>query len=245
MLVLNGGGLPTLLRCRDQYAGGPTALGRLARPRHADRIADTIAAGFTVGVDNDAFSGWDLGRFVAMLEKIEHAAWGRRLTWPERCAPFLVPGGRPWPDMVEPPRPHPGLRFVTVPDVPFDHNATLRRFYEWGPLMANMPSAFCAQDGCTPDTVPWSWPNLTAVFIAGGDKFKLSPMAASIARAAKERGLWVHAGRVNSRKRIRYFLGLDCVDSIDGTGFDRFRNTHLPWALQLAARHEPYQGVFL
>lgn len=58
---------------------------------------------------------------------------------------------------------------------------------------------------------------------------------ADICREGKRRGLWIHGGRVNSRRRIRYMLGLGCVDSIDGTGFDLYRDTHLEWGLREVA----------
>lgn len=59
----------------------------------------------------------------------------------------------------------------------------------------------------------------------------MSQEMADICREGKKRGLWIHAGRVNSAKRIRYMRGLEFVDSIDGTGFDKWRDTHLGWGL--------------
>jgi hypothetical protein len=62
--------------------------------------------------------------------------------------------------------------------------------------------------------------------------FKLSDQMAAICREGKRRGLWIHAGRVNTPDRIDHMLGLGFVDSIDGSAFDKFRDTHLPWALK-------------
>ena len=70
MLLLNGGGLPTLLRCRQQFTPFGANLGRLARPRHIGKLCETLDAGFKVGIDNDAFSGWSLHRYVVQLGRI-------------------------------------------------------------------------------------------------------------------------------------------------------------------------------
>jgi hypothetical protein len=68
--------------------------------------------------------------------------------------------------------------------------------------------------------------------IGGSTDFKLSDQMAAICQEGKRRGLWIHAGRVNTRDRIDHMLGLGFVDSIDGSAFDKFRDTHLPWALK-------------
>jgi hypothetical protein len=236
VLILNGGGLPTLERCRTQYAGGDTHLGRLARPRHISKLRASLDAGFKIGVDCDAFSDWNLDRFVAMIGQIERQLWGRVLTHTERIA-ALAPIGldRPmgWPPVLKPPPAcHPNLLFVCVPDVPFDAAATARRWSEWAPLLSHLPLALCVQDGATLTGIPWAWPNLRCLFMAASTDFKLSDQMAAICREGKRRGLWIHAGRVNTPDRIRHMLGLGFVDSIDGSAFDKFRDTHLPWALK-------------
>lgn len=234
MIILNGGALPTLLRCRDAYSGGRQHLGRLARPRMCARLPETLAAGFVVGADNDRFSSWSTGRFLRQLLLLEVAAFGRQLTWAERAAPL----GR-FPGTTRPLAAHPGLRFVTVPDVPFDAAGTLQAFWEWAPMMSALPLAFCVQDGANAAGVPWGWPGLRALFMAGGTDYKLGVEMAAVCREGKRRGLWIHAGRVNTWKRVEYLLGLDFVDSIDGTGFDMFRDTHLPWALEAVSGSRP------
>ena len=120
----------------------------------------------------------------------------------------------------------PGCLFVTAPDVVGDHHATLERFHRWQPIIRahNLPVAFVAQDGVTPDTVPWA--DLDAVFIGGTTEFKLGPDAAQVARETKRRGVWLHVGRVNSLRRMRYCHQLG-VDSIDGTNFARWNDSKL------------------
>jgi hypothetical protein len=239
VLILNGGGLPTLERCRTQYPAGRAHLGRLARPRHISRLRATLDAGFKVGIDCDAFSNWSLDRFVAMIGQIERQNWGQVLSHTERIA-ALAPIGLdgptaspswPVPRSQTPLVWHENLLFVCVPDVPFDAEATARRWSDWAPLMSHLPLALCVQDGATVAGIPWAWPNLRCLFMAGSTDFKLSAEMAAICREGKRRGLWIHAGRVNTRDRIRHMLGLGFVDSIDGSAFDKFRDTHLPWAL--------------
>lgn len=74
-----------------------------------------------------------------------------------------------------------------------------------------------------------------ALFIGGSTEFKLSEFAATLAQMAKRRRKWVHMGRVNTRRRVRYAASIGC-DSIDGTNFSMYRRTNLPWALEMAAQ---------
>ena len=238
MLLLNGGGMPTLERCRRQYPGGWKHLGRLARPRHIHKLRESLDAGFKVGVDNEAFCGWCLDRFVDMVGQIELALYGRVLTHAERLAAALR-ASTGLPEFLQhlpalPPR-HANLLFVTVPDTPFDAAATARQFADWAPLLSHLPLALCVQDGAGDIGIPWNWPGLRCLFMAGSDSYKLSTEMADICREGKKRGLWIHGGRVNSIRRIRYMKSLGCVDSIDGTGFDKYRDTHLDWGLREVA----------
>ncbi|GAB3902390.1 hypothetical protein GCM10029964_092800 [Kibdelosporangium lantanae] len=230
------GGLPTLLRCRAQYAELGAHLGRLARPRHIGRLLETLDAGFLVGVDNDAFSDWNAERFCVQIGRIEKALFGRVLRPWERVDPVATIPPESWALIgMTPPAPlpawHPNLLFVTVPDVPCDARATLDRFAAWAGMVSHLPLAFCVQDGAEAAGIPWDWPNLRCLFMAGSTGYKLSQEMADICREGKRRGLWIHGGRVNTRRRIRYMLGLGCVDSVDGSGFDKFRDAHLGWGL--------------
>lgn len=106
--------------------------------------------------------------------------------------------------------------FATAPDVVGDADATLERsapFY--APIRAlGYPVALVAQDGLTPDRVPWA--DIDALFIGGSTDWKLGAAARLLITEAKARGLFVHIGRVNSHRRMRYahFVG---ADSVDGT----------------------------
>lgn len=124
----------------------------------------------------------------------------------------------------------PGCRFVVAPDVVGDWMRTRRLFNIWEAPIADtrLPVAYVAQDGQPATHLPWE--RIGALFVGGTTEFKLSVEAERLAREAKERGLWLHMGRVNSRKRFDYARAIGC-DSIDGTSFSRFRNRWLPPAL--------------
>lgn len=123
----------------------------------------------------------------------------------------------------------PGCLFVAAPDVVGDWDATLKRFYEWLPEMVGcgQPIAVVLQDGC--EAIP-DMPEIAAVFVGGTTVWKLSETARRLVADARSRGLWVHMGRVNTRRRIKMALAWD-VDSVDGTQWSRWRHTHLPWGL--------------
>lgn len=118
-------------------------------------------------------------------------------------------------------------RFAVAPDVVGDWLATLERFDEWEPRMhaEGFPVALVAQDGATPDTTPWE--RLDALFIGGSTAWKLSAESVAMIRAAKARGLWVHIGRVNSLRRLRW-AAAHGADSADGTFLTFAPNENLP-----------------
>lgn len=106
--------------------------------------------------------------------------------------------------------------FATAPDVVGDAAATLELS---APMFAPIRQlgyrvAFVAQDGL--ESLPVPWDDFDALFIGGTTDWKLGDAAARIAREAKARGKWVHMGRVNSLRRMRYAETIGC-DSADGT----------------------------
>jgi hypothetical protein len=128
-----------------------------------------------------------------------------------------------------------GCVFMTAPDVVQDHEATLLLFRAWlGTIQAyGFPVAFVLQNGVTIKSVPWD--SIAAVFIGGDDSFKYSLQLALIVKEAKQRGKWVHMGRVNTIERINLCNRLKC-DSFDGTCYSRFLNTYVP-------KHLPYYAT--
>jgi len=111
-------------------------------------------------------------------------------------------------------QPYAGTCIAAVcPDVVGDAAATLARFDVYEPVIRRYgyPVAFVTQDGLTLAAVPWE--RFEVLFVGGTDKHKLTESYPFILEA-KQRGKWVHVGRVNGRDRIeRYWM----ADSVDGT----------------------------
>lgn len=124
----------------------------------------------------------------------------------------------------------PGCLFVTVPDTVGDAAATLDSFDVWAPELEarGFPLGLVAQDGMTLADLDERAPRLAALFIGGSTEWKEGPEAAELARAAKRAGLWVHWGRVNTRRRFDLIVATGAADSFDGSKWARFRKTYLP-----------------
>ena len=127
----------------------------------------------------------------------------------------------------------PGCLFVTAPDVVGNGAATLALFEHWYEELNAVwqPLALVAQDGMQRDEIPWA--RIDALFIGGTSEFKLGPEARELAREARLRDKWLHMGRVNSHRRVRYAKALRC-DSVDGTQLSWFRDAKLPQFLEHA-----------
>ena len=127
---------------------------------------------------------------------------------------------------------------MVAPDVPFDCDGTLARFWEGSVAIRRMgfPVALAAQNGLEDRAIPWVL--LDAIFIGGDTAWKLSHEAARIGWQAKAEGKWLHMGRVNSKKRLGRAFAMHC-DSADGT-FLRWPDTNLPrlkrWWTDLAGQ---------
>jgi hypothetical protein len=123
----------------------------------------------------------------------------------------------------------PGCLFVTVPDVVADNDATLELFEQWAPELERreLPLALVAQDGLTHEQLRERAPRLACLFIGGSTEWKLGDEAAELARYASELGLFVHWGRVNTRRRFDMIVATGAADSFDGSKWARFRNTYL------------------
>jgi len=106
--------------------------------------------------------------------------------------------------------------FVTMPDVVGDAAATLARVRQWPKVIRALgyKPALVAQDGL--EFLPVPWDDFDVLFIGGTTTWKLGEHATRLIREAKQRGLWVHVGRVNSLKRLRH-AEWQGADSADGT----------------------------
>jgi hypothetical protein len=156
-----------------------------------------------------------------------------------------------------------GCLFAVAPDVVGDAAATMRRAETMQMLgwirHLGLPAAFVAQNGLTIQDTPWE--DLDALFLGGSAEclpcgyirpatdhdtkrcpfchrrlveWKLSQAARELTAEARQRGKWVHMGRVNSAKRLRYAAGIGC-DSADGTYLTNGPDKNLPKVLQWVA----------
>lgn len=107
--------------------------------------------------------------------------------------------------------------FVAAPDVVGDAKETLTLAAKWIDRIRSwgMPVALVAQDGMERFALPWL--DVDALFVGGSMDWKLSPAAGALMRQARQKGKWVHVGRIGS------WTGHDRMparaDSIDGTSF--------------------------
>ena len=103
-----------------------------------------------------------------------------------------------------------------APDTLGDAARTLAESTPLLPILRQIgyPAAFIAQDGLEHLPVPWD--AFDCLFIGGTTEWKLSRAALRLMRVAKERGKWVHVGRVNSFRRLRLMASAG-ADSVDGT----------------------------
>lgn len=111
------------------------------------------------------------------------------------------------------------IEWLVVPDRVGDSEWTMRSFDEWYPVLTDQPLAFVLQDGQQPCLVPWE--HITCVFIGGTTEWKFSAPVKRMAEMARDRGKWLHMGRVNSQTRLRYAYKLGC-DSVDGSSFSKW-----------------------
>lgn len=163
--------------------------GFMAQPGHSNKPA--TCEGAVWAADNGCYT---------MGDRFDDRVW---LRWLAQRQPFIRERGR--------------CLFAVLPDVPFDHQATLARSLPYAERVRALGyhPALAIQNGATVASVPWSELDAgDAVFIAGDKPFKTSIAAWLICREAKRRGLHVHIARRNSRKAMQaaYDMGADTVD---------------------------------
>jgi hypothetical protein len=190
------------------------SLGRLVQPRHCPNLAQTLTTHMPWAADNDCFQGLDMVAFDRMLDNIQTAlvAFNDGERRAERWA------GRPL--------------FVNVPDVVASADGTLSQWHRWQHAVRRrgLPVGYVAQNGCELGVMP-PWLEFDALFLGGDTAWKLGPHARSLTALAKRHGKHVHMGRVNTVRRLRYAQSIG-VDSVDGTGWAKWRNAHLDAGLR-------------
>lgn len=149
--------------------------------------------------------------------------------------------------------------FAVAPDEPFDPELTLAESAPWLAEIKKLGvrRAFAAQNGChKPGLLPWGM--FDVLFLGGGPEclpcgfvrapkdfgrklcpdcgrvlkeWKESVAAGRLAREAIDRGLRVHMGRVNTRRRLVIASLFGC-HTVDGTTLARWPDTNLPELLR-------------
>jgi len=113
-------------------------------------------------------------------------------------------------------------QWVVVPDVVADRDQTLESTERWLPRLRGVARRrlVAVQDGMTPEDVQhWISPDV-GIFVGGSTDFKWATLE-TWAELARERGAYLHVGRVNT---IRGISRCTCVgaDSFDGTSATMF-----------------------
>lgn len=133
--------------------------------------------------------------------------------------------------------------FATAPDVVGDAEATLTRSRPFLPTIRDLGynPALVAQDGIENLAIPWD--EFDCLFIGGTTDWKLSQHVRRVTAAARSREKWVHMGRVNSLRRVRYARDIGC-DSVDGTFLAFGPERRLPELLGWLDETAEQQGLF-
>lgn len=138
-------------------------------------------------LDNDAFGAWTSGK-----------PWSEG-AWLAMLQAVRLSGLRP--------------RWVLVPDVVADREATLESWRRYAPVARayGWPLAMAVQDGMTPDDLPED----CVVFVGGTTDWKWRSLPGWCATGRR-----IHVGRVNELERLHICERLG-VESVDGTGWMR------------------------
>lgn len=225
MILLVSGATKTLQR----LAGHPN-LGHLVTPDNGNSLLSLLGMGMPLGGDNSCLAGFSKPRYARMC-----VALATHIRASDRTGPATARR----------------LKYVTAPDAAYalpdggvlvDCPLTLRLFAAWAPWLRRqgLPVALVAQDGLTPEQTPWA--DMDALFIGGSTEWKVGPEARALCHEARERGLWVHVGRVNSEIREHLIRDMG-AHSFDGGQYSMFPETHIPPCLERLSR--PLQQLML
>lgn len=133
--------------------------------------------------------------------------------------------------------PRSGCLFAVVPDVVGDAERTLVAFENHVNIVRRLgyPVAFVLQDGAEQDLDLVPFHEFDCLFIGGSTEFKMSNDAIDYAQEARDRGKWVHVGRVNSWSRFQAWAPY--ADSCDGTFLAFGPETNYPRLMSWVHRH--------
>ena len=131
-----------------------------------------------------------------------------------------------------------GADWTTIPDIVAGGPASLELSLKWmRRVLDETPRAMLAvQNGMVPEDVRPFIGARVGIFVGGDTKWKMATLEQWCA-LGRERGAWVHVGRVNSKKRISA-CATSGATSFDGTSASKYAVT-LP-ALDAARRQQAF-----
>lgn len=164
----------------------PGSVGVLLSPSYANRVP--IDKWMPYVLDNGAFAAWR-----------DKKPWDAE-AWRGLLQHAKITGLKPL--------------WAAVPDVVADREATIANWSVYSPEIKRLGwnTAFCVQDGMTPDDVP---NDADVVFVGGSDAFKFPSLRMWTTHFPR-----VHCARVNAPEMIEACERLGC-ESVDGTGWFR------------------------
>lgn len=115
--------------------------------------------------------------------------------------------------------------WIAVPDYPMCAYSTIGLFRHWEKVIQGK-RAFVLQNDIDRYSSLIPWDKIVAVFVGGDDRFKESSTAVELAKEARDRGKWIHVGRVNTVRRLDFWEPY--ADSVDGSGIARFDHMRKP-----------------
>lgn len=189
----------------------PGSVGVLISPSYFSRVP--IDKWMPFALDNDAFTCWRDGK------PWDLSAWRRMIQQVRLSAQSPI--------------------WVAIPDVVANREATLANWPVFHPFIKRIgwKSAFCVQDGMTPDDVPHG---ADVIFVGGSDGWKFPNL-----RIWTENFPRVHCARVNAPEMFEACERLGC-ESIDGTGWfrDPSRDDKLPAVERFISGHRNKTDFF-
>ena len=121
----------------------------------------------------------------------------------------------------------PGADFVVAPDIVAGGLDSLRMSLRWLDWLWGLPPSVRllvpVQDGMAVEDVEPHLGARVGIFVGGTDAWK-ERTAAAWGRLARERGAYLHVGRVNTARRIAIATEAG-ADSVDGSSASRFATT--------------------
>lgn len=189
----------------------PGSVGVLIGPSYGKRVP--IDPWMPFCLDNDAFTAW------RDKKPWDVDAWRSMLQW------VRMTRQKPM--------------WAAVPDVVANREATIENWKRYAQEIQQLgwSTAFCVQNGMTPEDVP---SDADVVFVGGSDGWKLPNLPMWTSSFPR-----VHCARVTSQKSLEACERLGC-ESVDGTGWFRAadREDHVPMLKRFIEGHRSHKEQF-